>query len=49
MADVADAKNINIDRTKLSQELQVPVVRTVARKDEGTSELLDAIIGTVKF
>lgn len=44
MADIADSKHIHINRTTLSQALNVPVVRTIARKEEGTRELLDAII-----
>lgn len=45
MADIAESKNIKIEHTKLSEALQVPVIRTVARKEEGTQNLLDAIIG----
>ncbi len=48
MADIADAKKIQINREKLSQQLQVPVIRTVARKEEGTGELLDAIVEIAK-
>jgi len=48
MADIADAKNIRIESSILSQELQSPVIRTVARRGEGTNDLLDAIITTVK-
>jgi len=48
MADMAEAQNIQIARAKLSQALQVPVIRTVARKREGTRELLDAIIETAE-
>lgn len=48
MADMAEAKEIHIARSKLSQALQVPVIRTVARKREGTRELLDAIIETTE-
>lgn len=44
MADIAEAHNIQIELSKLSQALQAPVIRTVARKEEGTRELLDAII-----
>ena len=48
MADIADSKHIQIKRAKLSHALKVPVVRTVARKEEGTCELLDAIIETAQ-
>ena len=44
MADIADSKHIHINRTTLNQALNAPVVRTIARKEEGTRELLDAII-----
>jgi ferrous iron transport protein B len=48
MADIAEAQDIRIARSKLSEALQVPVIRTVARKQEGTRELLDAIIETAE-
>lgn len=48
MADIADSKHIQIERATLSHALNVPVVRTVARKEEGTRELLDAIIETAQ-
>ena len=48
MADVAEEQNICIARSKLSETLQVPVIRTVASKEEGTGELLDAIIETAR-
>ncbi len=48
MADIADSKKIRIACSTLSQALQVMVIRTVARKDEGTRDLLDAIIETAK-
>jgi ferrous iron transport protein B len=48
MADVAEAQNIHIKRTELSEYLQAPVVRTIARREEGTQELLEAIIETAK-
>lgn len=48
MADIADAKKIQIDRSKLSHNLQAPVIRTVARKGEGTLELMNAIIEITK-
>jgi ferrous iron transport protein B len=48
MADIAESQNIQIKHAKLSLALQAPVVRTIARKEEGTQELLDAIIETAK-
>jgi ferrous iron transport protein B len=48
MADIAEAQKIHIKRAELSNALQAPVVRTIARKEEGTQELLDAIIETAK-
>lgn len=48
MADIAESHNIQIERTQLSQALQAPVVRTVARREEGTRDLLDAIIETAE-
>ena len=49
MVDIADSKHIHINRTALSQALNIPVVRTVARKEEGTGELLDAIIKSAQL
>jgi ferrous iron transport protein B len=49
MADIADSKHIHINRAALSQALNAPVVRTVARKEEGTRELLDSIIETAQI
>lgn len=46
MSDIAEAKNIQIEREGLSKALQVPIIRTVARKEEGTLDLLDAIVDT---
>ena len=48
MVDVAKSHNVHVDHTNLSQALQVPVVRTIARKEVGTQELLDAIIEAAK-
>ena len=44
MMDDAKRKGIHIDSEILSQLLQVPVIRCVARKGIGKHELLDAII-----
>jgi len=46
MIDMAASKNIRIQAEVLSQNLEVPVVRTVARKEQGLTELLDTIIAT---
>jgi len=48
MADIAEAQNIQIEQATLSESLGAPVIRTVARKSEGTHELLDAILATVE-
>lgn len=42
MMDEAKAKNIEIDLDKLSKELGVPIVATVASKKEGVKDLLKA-------
>jgi ferrous iron transport protein B len=44
MTDVAASRNHRIDVEKLSQRLRVPVVRTVANRNDGTKELLDRIV-----
>ena len=44
MADMAKQRGVKIDADKLSELLDVPVVLTVGNKDEGTAELLEAII-----
>jgi ferrous iron transport protein B len=44
MTDVAASRNHRIDAEKLSQRLGVPVVRTVANRNQGTKELLDHIV-----
>jgi len=46
MTDVAKSKKIRVREDKLRQALDVPVIRTVARKEEGIDQLLDAIIAT---
>ena len=48
MADVAEEQNIHIERSKLRETLQVPVIRTVASREEGTSQLLDAVVETAR-
>jgi ferrous iron transport protein B len=46
MTDLAKAKKLCIQTDKLSQALNVPVVRTVARDGDGLDKLLEAIIQT---
>jgi len=49
MSDVADSRGLRIDTEKLSRGLNgTPVVRTVANKGEGISELLDTAIRTAE-
>jgi ferrous iron transport protein B len=48
MVDMAASKNIHIQEEALSQALDVPVVRTVARKEKGLTALLDTILATAK-
>jgi len=43
MMDVAKKRNIHIDLDALSEKLGVPVIKTVARENKGTSELLDGV------
>ena len=44
MADIADTRNIRIAKDALCQALHAPVIRTIARKEEGVDELRQAII-----
>lgn len=44
MADVAKNRGISIDAKKLSELLGLPVVCTVGNKNEGTRQLLEAIV-----
>ena len=44
MIDEADAKGINIDEQKLSQLLNVPVVKTVAHKGWGVDQLFETAL-----
>jgi len=44
MSDMAESRGLNIDRQMLSQALGSPVVRTVASKEEGISQLINAMI-----
>lgn len=48
MSDLAKVRGYEIDREKLSILLGCPVVQTVATKDEGMGELLDAAIAQPK-
>ena len=43
MVDVAQSKGDDFDTKKLSELLRSPVVKTVARRGDGTGDLLDAI------
>nr|NJM04182.1 ferrous iron transport protein B [Desulfobacula sp.] len=47
MADVADAKGIQINEAKLSQLLGLPVVFTIGNKNEGTDHLVEAAIDEI--
>jgi small GTP-binding protein len=44
MMDEASARDVRIDVAALSREMGVPVVPTVANRNKGTDELLDAIL-----
>ncbi|MDY6952088.1 MAG: ferrous iron transporter B, partial [Thermodesulfobacteriota bacterium] len=48
MADVARQRGVKIDGEKLSELLDVPVVFTVGNKNEGTEQLLKAIIAVAE-
>lgn len=48
MVDMAASKNIYIQEEALSHALGVPVVRTVARREEGLTKLMDTILETAK-
>ena len=48
MADVARQRGVKIDGEKLSELLDVPVVFTVGNKNEGTDQLLKAIIAVAE-
>jgi ferrous iron transport protein B len=48
MSDVATARGITIDTNRLSQELHVPVVRTIATRDEGIDELKETIVDIIR-
>ncbi|MCJ2534005.1 MAG: 50S ribosome-binding GTPase [Candidatus Thermoplasmatota archaeon] len=44
MSDIATSRRIQIDTKKLSNMLGIPVLKTVASKKEGITELLDEIV-----
>ena len=44
MTDVANARGIQIDQTRLSEALQSPVVSTIASRGEGIDQLVKAIV-----
>jgi len=48
MADVARQRGVKIDSEKLTELLDVPVVFTVGNRNEGTEELLEAIISVAE-
>jgi len=48
MSDIADSRGIKIDQEQLAQALQSPVLRTIASKGEGVSELMETIIDIAK-
>lgn len=47
MADVADAKGIQINEAKLSQLLGLPVVFTIGNKNKGTDHLVETAIDEI--
>jgi ferrous iron transport protein B len=48
MSDVADSRGIKIDTAQLSVALKSPVVRTVARENQGIKELVQTILKIAK-
>jgi len=44
MADMAEQRGDTIDRKKMAEFLEIPVVRTVGSRGEGIGDLLDAVI-----
>lgn len=48
MSDIAEARGIKIDVTRLAQALKIPVVQTVASKEKGLEELKSSIAAAVK-
>ncbi len=48
MSDVAESRGIKIDTAQLSLALKSPVVRTVARENQGMKELVQTILKTAK-
>lgn len=44
MSDMAEQRGDVIDREKLAEFLEMPVVRTVGNRNEGIADLLDAVI-----
>ena len=46
MSDVADSRDYRIDVNQLSALLGTPIVRMVASKNNGTKELLEAVVNT---
>jgi len=48
MSDLAEGRGLKIDRDRLSQALQSPVIRTIASKGEGIEQLINAVIEVAK-
>jgi ferrous iron transport protein B len=48
MSDLAERNGVNIDVKMMSQLLGAPVVPTVGNKNQGTRELLDAVVKTAE-
>lgn len=48
MSDIAESRGIQIDKERLGQALNSPVVHTIASKGEGIKDLVDTIIQTAK-
>lgn len=47
LSDVAERQGIHIDEKKLAEELNAPVVKTVAIKNQGLREVLDDLVDLV--
>ncbi len=44
MTDVAEARGLKIDDVVLSQTLQTPIIRTVAREKKGIDDLVQSVV-----
>lgn len=47
MTDLAEKKGVKVDTSKLSKNLGVPVVSTIATRGRGIKELLDAVLSVL--